>query len=325
MNPKGDIIAEGHIATIFINSKFPSILSISPLSLPPPATSTSLPKLPLPSVPNVETISIPPNSVVPNRSSTQAILPSLNHSCEFQDAIASGGTISSSDFYKAASAFIHRWKLINSDFPSWSWVPYQKLRWISSDDKVDGYLSLEKICLLRPQENEQEKGGCLEETDIDGAGNNNEYLDEATLVPPPSDQEVHYYDFHILHCASYSVPVLYFRAYCCDGQQLMFEEIEKDLPSQSVDTLLNSKWTFITQEICCLMALSCGASSWLEDSYGIVERSQWQSALILEFISISAALARMTHFKGIARDLITDGGGGYRTESGAAKIDVHSF
>ncbi|XP_050935338.1 ubiquitin-like-conjugating enzyme ATG10 isoform X5 [Cucumis melo] len=110
---------------------------------------------------------------------------------------------------------------------------------------VDGYLSLEKICLLRPQE---EKGGCLEETDIDGAGNNNEYLDEATLVPPPSDQEVHYYDFHILHCASYSVPVLYFRAYCCDGQQLMFEEIEKDLPSQSVDTLLNSKWTFITQE-----------------------------------------------------------------------------
>lgn len=62
----------------------------------------------------------------------------------------------------------------------------------------------------------------------------------------------------------------------------------------------------------------------------------------------------MTHFKGIARDLITDGGnwfwflelelhalvekskpawderlalagGGYRTESGAAKIDVHSF
>ncbi|KGN44670.1 ubiquitin-like-conjugating enzyme ATG10 [Cucumis sativus] len=164
------------------------------------------------------------------------------------EAIAWGGTISSSDFHKAASAFIRRWKLINSDFPSWSWVPYQKLRWISTDDKVEGYLSLEKICLLRPQENEEEKGGCLEEADIDGAGNN-EYLDEATLVPPPSDhQEVHYYDFHILHCASYSVPVLYFRAYCCDGQPLMFEEIEKNLPSQSADTLLNSKWTFITQE-----------------------------------------------------------------------------
>lgn len=36
--------------------------------------------------------------------------------------------------------------------------------------------------LLCFQQNEQEKGGCLEETDIDGAGNNNEYLDEATLV-----------------------------------------------------------------------------------------------------------------------------------------------
>lgn len=28
----------------------------------------------------------------------------------------------------------------------------------------------------------------------------------------------------------------------------MLEEIKKDLPSQSADTLLSSKWTFITQE-----------------------------------------------------------------------------
>lgn len=164
-----------------------------------------------------------------------------------ENTLTWGGTISSSDFYKAACAFVHRWKLMNSDFHSWSWVPCQKLRWISSDHKVEGYLSLEKICLLRPQVNEPEKRECFEE--IDTAGNNNEFLDEATLVPSPSDhQEVHYYDFHIVYCASYSVPVLYFRAYCSDGQPLMFEEIKKDLPSQSADTLLNSKWTFITQE-----------------------------------------------------------------------------
>ncbi|XP_022159220.1 ubiquitin-like-conjugating enzyme ATG10 [Momordica charantia] len=132
------------------------------------------------------------------------------------DTLAWDGTISSSDFYKAASAFLQRWKLINSDFPSWSWVPGQKLQLISSD-KVEGYLSLEKICLLRPLENEQEKGECSEERET--AGYNNEFLDEATLVSSPSDhQEVHYYDFHILHCASYGVLVLYFRAYCSGMQ-----------------------------------------------------------------------------------------------------------
>lgn len=34
-----------------------------------------------------------------------------------------------------------------------------------------------------------------------------------------------------------------------DGQPLPFSEIEKDLPGHSAELLLESKWTFITQEV----------------------------------------------------------------------------
>lgn len=34
-----------------------------------------------------------------------------------------------------------------------------------------------------------------------------------------------------------------------DGQPLVLDEIEKDLPACSAKVLLESKWTFITQEV----------------------------------------------------------------------------
>jgi hypothetical protein len=34
-----------------------------------------------------------------------------------------------------------------------------------------------------------------------------------------------------------------------DGEPLGFNEIEKDLPAHSAKALLDSKWTFITQEV----------------------------------------------------------------------------
>ncbi|KAK4482998.1 hypothetical protein RD792_010173, partial [Penstemon davidsonii] len=63
--------------------------------------------------------------------------------------------------------------------------------------------------------------------------------------------EEHFYDFHVVYSASYKVPVLYFRAYCSDGQPLVLDEIEKDIPVNSAQLLARSKWTFITQESCC--------------------------------------------------------------------------
>ncbi|KAK4483002.1 hypothetical protein RD792_010178 [Penstemon davidsonii] len=60
--------------------------------------------------------------------------------------------------------------------------------------------------------------------------------------------EEHFYDFHVVYSASYKVPVLYFRAYCSDGQPLVLDEIEKDIPVNSAQLLARSKWTFITQE-----------------------------------------------------------------------------
>ncbi|CAA2995495.1 Hypothetical predicted protein [Olea europaea subsp. europaea] len=61
-------------------------------------------------------------------------------------------------------------------------------------------------------------------------------------------REVNHYDFHIVYSASYRVPVLYFRAYQSDGQTLVLDEIEKDIPPNSGKMLRESKWTFITQE-----------------------------------------------------------------------------
>lgn len=74
-----------------------------------------------------------------------------------------------------------------------------------------------------------------------------EYIDNATLVQSYS-HDVRYFDFHIVHSASYRVPVLYFRTFSSDGQPLLLEDVEKELPGNSTNVLMESKWTFITQE-----------------------------------------------------------------------------
>ncbi|KAJ9697537.1 hypothetical protein PVL29_009385 [Vitis rotundifolia] len=122
------------------------------------------------------------------------------------------GTLSSSDFCLAAHAFTEKWKRINPVLPPWSWVPQAKIT------MVEGYLSLENMCILRSCEVQS------------------------------YSHDVRYFDFHIVYSASYRVPVLYFRTYSSDGQPLLLEDIEKELPGKSTNVLMESKWTFITQE-----------------------------------------------------------------------------
>ncbi|XP_059459571.1 ubiquitin-like-conjugating enzyme ATG10 isoform X2 [Corylus avellana] len=82
--------------------------------------------------------------------------------------------------------------------------------------------------------------------------------------------KVPYYDLHIIYSASYRVPVLFFRAYYSDGEPLGFNAIEKDLPAHSAKALLDSKWTFITQEEHSYLNRPwfklhpCGTSEWMK-------------------------------------------------------------
>ncbi|KAM1318546.1 hypothetical protein EV2_003871 [Malus domestica] len=148
------------------------------------------------------------------------------------------GALSSRDFYVAARAFADNWKEFNSPFPPWNWVPSPHL---SQLQQQRGYLSLERICLLGSSKEDVNEENHTEEEE------GSEPVDNATLVETSSPQ-VYYHDFHIVYSDSYRVPVLYFRSYYIDGQPLALEEIEKDLPACSSKVLLESKWTFITQE-----------------------------------------------------------------------------
>ncbi|KMT10132.1 hypothetical protein BVRB_5g118950 [Beta vulgaris subsp. vulgaris] len=159
------------------------------------------------------------------------------------------GTISADEFREGAHAFSEKWKRIchthNHDLPLWSWVSCLNPPLFTSHE-VDGYLSLEKMCVLRSDKIHDEEAGhavmeepnCLE---------NEERIDPATLVKQAA-QEVHYYDFHAVYSSSYRIPMLFFRGYSSDGQSLMLDQIEKDLPPSSVQVLTDSKWTFITQQ-----------------------------------------------------------------------------
>ncbi|KAJ6880670.1 hypothetical protein NC652_033874 [Populus alba x Populus x berolinensis] len=151
-------------------------------------------------------------------------------------------------------------------------------------ENVEGYLSLESICVLVSAEDSNEEVHCTVEeeagfSEIEGAA------DSATLVQS-NRHEAHYYDFHIVYSASYRVPVLYFRAYCSvmsmsclnilifveciDGRPLLLNEIEKDLPACSSKVLLETKWTFITQEEHPFLNRPwyklhpCGTSEWMK-------------------------------------------------------------
>ncbi|KAL5794476.1 hypothetical protein ACOSP7_003070 [Xanthoceras sorbifolium] len=154
------------------------------------------------------------------------------------------GTISSSDFSLATRTFADKWKRLDHTFPPWSWVACTKQPWVASHE-VQGYLSLENICLLGLSEEDHAEGSRTEEET--GCSKEEEPIDTATLVQS-FGREVHFYDFHIVYSTSYRVPVLYFRAYCSGGQPLVLDEIEKDLPACSAKVLLESKWTFITLE-----------------------------------------------------------------------------
>ncbi|CAH2054630.1 unnamed protein product [Thlaspi arvense] len=155
------------------------------------------------------------------------------------------GKLSVEGFSVAARAFADKWKRHNQSLPPWSWVPLID-RTLLVPNKEEGYLSLEKIILSsleeRPCSEEDEsldvKIDCSEDL---------ESIDHAILVQNV-ENEAHYYDFHVVYSASYGVPVLYFRGYCSGGQPLTLDVIKEDLPSCSVSLLLESKWTFITQE-----------------------------------------------------------------------------
>ncbi|KAM7266041.1 hypothetical protein ACFE04_003724 [Oxalis oulophora] len=157
------------------------------------------------------------------------------------------GTLSSTEFSIAASFFAEKWNQLNPSMLPWTWVvSSQKLPAIISnqvENKEEGYLSLEDFCISKSIE--------LDEGEVNGSccnhGDDDELIDDATLVQG-HHQELDIYNFHIVYCNSYRVPVLYFRAYTSGGQPLSLDEIKKGLPLCSSKILSESKWTFITQE-----------------------------------------------------------------------------
>ncbi|WCJ37269.1 Ubiquitin-like-conjugating enzyme ATG10 [Euphorbia peplus] len=160
------------------------------------------------------------------------------------DALSWDGTLSLNDFCVAAHSFAQRWKQSSSASTPWVWVNTKKQP--SLTRHVDGFLSLEKICMIKPiEDNDDEPSGMLEEDT--GFSEFTAEIDDATLVHK-NQLQAHFYDFHIVYSASYKVPVLYFRGYSNDGCPLLLDEIETDLPTCSSKVLLESKWTFITQE-----------------------------------------------------------------------------
>ncbi|XP_045788804.1 ubiquitin-like-conjugating enzyme ATG10 [Trifolium pratense] len=161
-----------------------------------------------------------------------------------KDKIPWDGNLSLNEFSLSASTFSDKWKMFNHSFPPWLWNPCPKHH-LNSSHKVEGYLSLENVCLVKSCEEEKNHRSLSwkEESNISQA---EEPFDHATLVCP--EFEANHYDFHIVYSPSYRVPVLYFRSYYSDGQPLPLSEIEKDLPGHSAELLLESKWTFITQE-----------------------------------------------------------------------------
>ncbi|KAG2669611.1 hypothetical protein I3760_14G040200 [Carya illinoinensis] len=132
------------------------------------------------------------------------------------------GTISLAEFHVAACALVEKWK------------------------KVEGYLSLENIILVSIKEEHDELPSFPQKEET-SCSDKEESIDIATLGQSDHD-EICYYDLHIVYSAPYRVPVLYFRVYYSDGEPLEFEDIKKHLPAHSAKTLLDSKWTFITQE-----------------------------------------------------------------------------
>lgn len=157
------------------------------------------------------------------------------------------GTLSPDEFRAGALAFAEKWERLSHshDLPLWSWVSCLSSAFVSSNE-TGGYLSLEKMCIFRCDKVDDDEVGNSQKEESKWL-KDNVSTDPAMLVHQGSD-EVHYYDFHIVYSSSYKIPVLYFRGYSNDGQSLMLDQIERDLPVNSSKLLTESKWTFITQQ-----------------------------------------------------------------------------
>ncbi|KAL9169380.1 hypothetical protein ABFS82_04G075900 [Erythranthe guttata] len=179
------------------------------------------------------------------------------------------GTLSSTEFYVAASAFAQQWRKFNSSLPHWSWLPSpNRPPWIFHDNQV-GYLCVERVILPRLSEESSNKDDDQIEKEDCNSEYEDEFVDTAVLVQRDGRGE-HRYDFHVVYSASYRVPVLYFRAYCNDGQPLSLDDIEKDIPVNSAELITRSKWTFMTQQEHPILDRPwytlhpCGTSEWMK-------------------------------------------------------------
>ncbi|CAI0390553.1 unnamed protein product, partial [Linum tenue] len=179
----------------------------------------------------------------------------------------------------SAQAFAEKWKLNNPAYPPWTWVKSLEVPIFATNQVEEGYLSLENVCIVKS--NDDEVASCVEGEASLYDKEDEESTDSATLVQTSSGNDnvqPYYFDFHIIYSASFRVPVLYFRAYCSDGRSLGLNEIESVLPANSAKVLLESKWTFITQEEhpylnrpwCKLHP--CGSSDWMKLLFQAVEK-----------------------------------------------------
>ncbi|XP_074284083.1 ubiquitin-like-conjugating enzyme ATG10 isoform X2 [Silene latifolia] len=166
----------------------------------------------------------------------------LSESSE-EGLLKSDGTISPAQFTQGAHAFALKWNSFcySHHLPPCSWLSSSNPTFFS-DHQVDGYLSIEKMCIFRSNNID---GNMVSDAGMEQLN----YFESETCAREDmlDTHEVHYYDFHILYSNSYRIPVLYFRGYCSDGQPLMLNQIERDLPANSAKVLTESKWTFITQ------------------------------------------------------------------------------
>ncbi|XP_028053140.1 ubiquitin-like-conjugating enzyme ATG10 isoform X4 [Camellia sinensis] len=198
------------------------------------------------------------------------------------DILTWDGTLSSSDFCAAALAFTEKWKRFNSTTLSqWSWVPCLKCPWIAAHE-AEGYLSLENVFLPRSGEEEHDEQSQTVHDDLSCSGQDDD-IDNA-----------------ILHSCRLVVWVDH-ENICSfpsrdddnkDGQPLVLDDIEKDLPANSAKVLMESKWTFITQEEHPYLNRPwhtlhpCGTSEWMKLLF-ITDASQAKGGVAFEKYLVS--------------------------------------
>uniref|UniRef100_A0A7N0TUK3 Ubiquitin-like-conjugating enzyme ATG10 n=1 Tax=Kalanchoe fedtschenkoi TaxID=63787 RepID=A0A7N0TUK3_KALFE len=182
------------------------------------------------------------------------------------------------EIHARAQFLVDKWKtVIDSAQSPWSWVPSSSASAshnVVDDEGVQGYLSLENVCLFKPCQKERDPNHIEEEEEVEEEAEEYEdgFTDTAMLVQR-HDMTLRHYDLHILYSDSYRVPVLFFRAYFTDGSPLSLGDIEKDLPLSHANESSDSKWTFITLEEHPYLNRPwhklhpCGTSEWMKLLY----------------------------------------------------------